>query len=192
MNNDTLNAVKFFYNQNIVDEQSVKLILESKYKNIDPILVLANLAYKLYDEDFIPEAVSLLTSNSLNQDPFGNYILATYYYSKGNYDKARAKFDFASNHGYTRSYIWLGKIFEYGLTDETDFTKALKFYSLGADCGYIYSEKLYLDLKYRGFKSSLSDRIAYWVKLFKLTFKAFLIAIKDLNDERLAEIQIKN
>ncbi len=119
-------------------------------------------------------------------DSEAHYGLACLSFKQKKYKKSFDCFFVALKKGYTRSYYWLGLMYENGLGVDRNIKKAEKFYFDGAKCGYLISERAYLRIKLRN--SSIFHKPTLIIKYLCLIFKVFKLAYHDVDDERLVDI----
>ena len=141
---------------------------------------------KLYFEGFESKAKLFLLEIGEEISGHDLYILSVIFFYSEEYSEAESYFKLALNLGYTRSYYWLGYITENGLGQCSDKQKAIEYYRSGAACGYLMPHRSYLRLKHD--ESNLLGESIYRLKFFFLIVKASILVIKNINDERLADI----
>lgn len=117
---------------------------------------------------------------------WSHYGLGVTYFNQNDPRNAKIEFEKSLDLGFYRPYYWLGVMYKSGYGVDKDLKKAKEYYHKAVQCGYLIAERALLQIEYT--KSKGLKKIIVIVKVLKLLTKAIKIGIKDINDERLADI----
>jgi TPR repeat protein len=115
------------------------------------------------------------------------YGLACTLYGQGSYLKAVSKYVEASDLGDYRAYYWLGYMHEFGLGVNIDLELARGYYLNGSEKGYLMPERALIQMTHR--YGTLVERIFITPRFLCLFLKIFRVALRDHEDESLADVQ---
>ena len=141
---------------------------------------------KLFFDSFFEQATVFLSAIDKITDPFDYSLLASAFYRLEEFEKAIYFFKQAGDHGYGRSFYWLGLMYEEGQGVTPCEESAYKYYRLGANYGYALSIRGYLNIDIR--RSSFFKKKFLQMRLFLEKIKVGYIAFKNVEDERLADL----
>lgn len=114
------------------------------------------------------------------------YGIASVYFNLKDFQSALQHFERAASTGIARSYHWLGYMYLNGLGVPQDDRLGVHYYEKGAAHGYILAKRVLLHLTFK--HGGLLTRIAAAPNYVYLFIKAAVLAYRNINDERLADI----
>lgn len=185
------NAVSWLIENAIFSPAAVEGELRSRFPTLNVTHVKRELGLKLFEMELSEKSVALLESPELYSDSICLYVRACIDFSSQKYQSARDLFisALAQGSGSTRSYNWLGYIYQFGLGVEIDAEKALSYYQKGENCGYIYPKLRRLQLDYfSNSKKTIYNALVFRIKFAVVVMQIAFLALINREDERLADI----
>lgn len=161
-------------------------ICESKFCADNSIQCLRFLGWTLYEQNETEEALRWFDKGIAMNDVESIYGAACVYLSTGEFEPAVVNYQKSLELGYKRSAYWLGYMFEKGFGVNENVDKAMEYYKLSDQNGYLIGERAYINLIFHSGK--IHQKFSAIPKLVYIVIKSFFLAKKNIKDERLAEI----
>jgi len=147
------------------------------------------LGFVYLKNDLLEKSLSLFTLAVEAGDVKSIIGMASVYFKMKDFDNAVIYYKNALDSGDYKSCYWLGSLYEKGLGVTENREKAIKYFQLGSEYGYLMCDRSLIYLEYM--HGSFWIKICSKFKLLKLMWETFRIAINDGHDERLSEIKLK-
>ena len=144
------------------------------------------LGWNYYESDDFEQALSWFARAVDRGDAESMYGVACVYFNKKEFVAAFDAYRNALTHGYFRACYWIGYMYEKGLGVERDINNALSYYERGSSQGYLISIRAYIHLIFQ--YGSFFQKLKTMPTMLALLIKGFVIAHRDINDERLADV----
>ena len=122
---------------------------------------------------------------ALKGDAEAHFGIGSVYYALGEYEESIALFRQASLLGYKRAFHWIGGMYRDGLGVPRDHCKSIEFFRLGSAAGYLVAERGLIHME--NVKYGYFRRLLNMPRYLFLLLRAFFIAGRNLNDERIAD-----
>lgn len=144
------------------------------------------LGWQYYKKDDLDKALFWFSRAINLGDAESLYGIAGAYFAKKDFINAVKFHKEALSKGYFRSCHWLGLLYENGLGVEKDIDTALDYYRKGAMHGYMFAEVALSRVLFKS--ASPATKALLLAKRMFNNIKFFFIALRNIKDERLADI----
>lgn len=145
------------------------------------------LGWAYYDRSEYGKAVKWFAMAAAQGDGGGEFGLACTAFAQSDFVAAHYHYLIAVGQGQKRANYWLAYLYQQGLGVQRNLETAVSYYRRASDAGYLIAERARIHLALRN--GSLAQRIDAVARLPFLILKAALIALRNVRDERLADIR---
>lgn len=147
------------------------------------------LGWSYYDKGDMERALTWFSKAGDQEDGEALFGLGSVHVARKEFQIALQYFERAASHGYVRGYQWIAGIYQHGCGVPIDINKATSYYQKGADRGYLMAKRSLISLASQN--GNILVRICSQLKLISLQIEAVKIAYLNINDPRLADIQLR-
>lgn len=144
------------------------------------------LGWQYYKKNDLDKALFWFTRAINLGDAESLYGVAGAYFAKKDFINAVKFHKEALSKGFFRSCHWLGLLYENGLGVEKDVDAAIDYYRKGAIHGYMFAEAALSRVLFK--TASPATKVFLHAKRMFYSIKLFIIALRNIKDERLADI----
>jgi TPR repeat protein len=144
------------------------------------------LGWYYYDKNEFDTALKWFTRATDQCDAEAAFGIGSICFVLRDFPQAIQYFQKAANWGNGRACHWLGYMYRNGLGVPSSDDKAIHWYERGAARGYLVAERALLHLM--GLKGGFLARIRTFPRYISVIVRAAIIAARDQNDERIADI----
>lgn len=147
------------------------------------------LGWSCYEKGDVKNALVWFTKAADQEDGEALFGIGSVYVAQREFRNALEYFERSANQGYARSYQWIAGIYQHGCGVPMDINKAVCFYKEGASRGYVMAERSLINIA--SVNGNVFEKLLSMLKLVLLQIRTAKIAYRNIDDNRLADVQLK-
>jgi len=144
------------------------------------------LGWTYYQQEAFDKALTWFARAADRGDGDALYGIGSVHFVRRDFYGALQYYERAADHGCSRAYGWIGYIYHQGLGVTRDIDRAISYYKRAAAHGYLVAERALIHLTWQ--HGNLLKRIAVLPKYLYIIAKAAIIAFRNVNDPRIADV----
>lgn len=144
------------------------------------------LGWVYYQEDNLDKALTWFSRAASQGDGDALYGIGSLYFVRRDFKLALQYYERAAERGYARAYHWIAYIHHQGLGTTKNIDTAAAYYRRSAAQGYLIADRALLHMMWQG--SHFFQRLAMLPKYLYLVARAAVIAFRNINDPRIADV----
>ncbi|MFV0678752.1 tetratricopeptide repeat protein [Ottowia sp.] len=143
-------------------------------------------AWAFYSKNLYDMAMHYFKIAAAKGDIESHFGIGCACYALGDYMMAIDSFSRAAELGYGRAYHWVGGMYMNGIGVPMKYWKAVYFLCLGADAGYLISQRWLISVENK--RGGIFRKIFNFPRYLSVILRGAIIAVKNPKDERIIDV----